>query len=411
MKGMSANALESWSLNKVDIVKSDLSLDITTLVETIVIEEDIEKGFITGSLVFADTMNLMETLRMKGEEYIYISFNSFTQELTEKEPYSKLFKISSYQELTEQSLGTKRGVELRFASPAEIYNELCCIRKSFKNTSTSQVVKEMLEILKYEEPMNIEETLFMRDMIMPGITPLEVISFMGQYSMSKETGDSNFYFFENRDGINFVSGTSLLKQEPFEYIVEGTNPTDIQMYRKVSNYQKVKGYDLLEQYRSGSAGMNMIMRDGLRKGYREEAVSFDKVKEQFPLMNNSPALNHDIDTRSTRQQYISTEQMYQYNDKSSYGNMNAIRVINRNAMSTKRSFMEAPGDSDVTAGMLVDLKVSNQLGQASERDSGKWLVAKVRHIISIGAGRYIQELDLISDSNIQREVEQDVSRI
>lgn len=404
MKGMSSNALESWSLNQVSIVRGKNALDITSLVQTLVVEEDIEKGFISGSVAFIDSMNLMETMQMLGEEYIYISFNSFDRDLTDKEPYSKLFRISSYQELSEQNLGTKRGVELSFVTPAEIYNELCNIRKSYSNASSSQVVKEMLDILKVEDKYNIEETLFMKDMIMPGITPLEVIAFMGRYSMSKENGDSNFYFFENRDGINFVSGTTLAKQEPFEYIVEGTNPSDMQMYKKASNYQKIKGYDILEQYRSGAIGLNMIMRDGLRKGYQEEAVTFDSIKKDFPMLNNTPAVPYDGEVNTARQQMISVEQMYQFNGKSSYGNMNAIRTINRAAMSTKRSFIETPGDSDMTAGMLVDLKILNQIGQSSTRDAGKWLVAKVRHIINTNAGRYKQELDLISDSNIIREI-------
>lgn len=405
MKGLSSNALESWSLNQLSVIKGTNAMDISTLVETIVIEEDIERGFITGSIAFVDSMNIMETLEMTGDEHLYISFNSFDSNLEEKDPYSKLFRISSYQEMTEQNLGTKRAIELRFCSPGEIYNELCCIRKSYKNASTNQVVREMLDVLKVEDIHEIEETLFMRDMIMPGITPLEVISFMGQYSMSKETGDSNFYFFENKHGVNFVSGTKLIQQEPFEYIVEGTNPKDYRMFRKVSNYQKVKGYDLLEQFRSGSSGMNMIMRDGMRKGYKESAVSYDSIKKQFPMLNNVPALTYEHSVNNARQQYISTEQMYQYNDKSSYGNMNAIRNINRHSMTTKRSFMEAPGDSDVTAGMLVDLKVSDQQGRPSVRDSGKWLVAKVRHLINVGAGRYTQELDLISDSNIEESTD------
>lgn len=404
MKGMSSNALESWALNKVQIIRGQHALDITALVQTVVVEEDIEKGFVTGSVAFIDSMNLMETMEMLGEEYLYLSFNSFHTDLTEKEPYSKLFRISSYTELTEPNLGTKRGVELCFCTPAEIYNELCNIRKSYSNASSSQIVKEMLEILQVDDTVNIEETLFMKDMIMPGITPLEVIAFMGRYSMSKATGDSNFYFFENRDGIHFVSGTTLVKQEPFEYVVEGTNPTDLNMYRKISNYQKAKGYDVLEQYRSGAIGLNIIMRDGLRKGYQEEALHYDKVKEQFPMLNNTNAVPYAENVQNAKQSFISTEQMYQYNNKSSYGNMYGIRNINRAAMSTKRSFVEAPGDSDVTAGMLLDLKVLNQIGQSSVRDSGKWLVAKVRHIINVNAGRYLQEMDLISDSNIIREI-------
>lgn len=404
MKGMSANALESWSLNQVSIVRGQTALDITSLVQTVVVEEDIEKGFTGGSVAFIDTMNLMETMEMLGEEYIYLSFNSFNKDLTEKDPYSKLFRISRYQELTEPNLGTKRAVELSFCTPAEIYNELCNIRKSYSNASSSQIVKEMLDILKVDDNINIEETLFMKDMVIPGITPLEVISFMGRYSMSKLNGDSNFYFFENKEGINFVSGVTLSKQEPFEYIVEGTNPTDLSMYKKASNYQKVKGYDILEQYRSGAIGLNMIMRDGLRKGYQEQAVTFDEIKTQFPMLNSRSAIPYSGEVKTARQQYISTEQMYQYNNKSSYGNMNANRVINRASMSSKRSFIEIPGDSDMTAGMLVDLKILNQIGQSSSRDSGKWLVAKVRHIINTNEGRYKQELDLISDSNIIREI-------
>lgn len=405
MKGKSINAVESWSLNETILIGgTGTTFDITALTHTLVVEEDIEKGLIRGSIAFTDTMNIMETLEMKGQEYLYLSFNSMNPDMTDKDPYIKLFRVYGYVELTEQNLGTKRLVELRFCTPAELFNEYCNIRKSYKNASSSQIVKEMLEILKVDADFNIEETLFMKDFVIPGITPLEVIAFMGQYSMSKETGDSNFYFFENRNGVNFVSGTKLIGQEPFEYIVEGTNPTDLSMHKKISNYQKAKGYDLIEQAASGAIGLNVMMRDGLRKGYSEEPVDYEKIKSQFPRMNNNSMLTLDeIDIKNAAQKYITIEQMYQFNNKSSYGNMSAIRQINRSSMSTKRSFVEAPGDSDLTAGMIVDLKVLNQMGKSSLRDSGKWLVTKLRHIIDVNAGRYRQEMDLISDSNIIRE--------
>lgn len=401
MKAMSANALESWSLNQVSLTHDTQTLDITTLIQTIVIEEDIERGLITGSVAFIDTMNLLETLGMKGDDYLYISFNSLNSELTEKEPYQKLFRVSGYVELSEQNLGTKRAVQLEFASPAEVLNEVRSISKSYVNSSSNQIVNEMLTILEVpEEQRKIEETLFMKDMIIPNISPLEVISFMAKTSISKETGDSNFYFFENREGIQFVSGQKLIKETPFEIVVEGTNPTDLSMYKKSSNYQKAKGYDMMYQYRSGAAGLNMMMRDGLRKGYKEEAISFATVKEQFPRLNEIDAVIIETTPETMKQEFISVEQMYQFNGKSSYGNMTANRIINRESLGTKRSFLETPGDSDMGAGMLIDLKIANQNGQVSTRDSGKWLIAKCRHIININIGQYRQELDLISDSNI-----------
>lgn len=400
MKGMSANALESWALNQVSILKGDQMFDITTLIQTVVVEEDMQKGLISGSIAFIDTMNLLETIGMTGDERLYLSFNSYTSDLTEKDPYTKLFSISRYQEYSEPNLKTKNAVQLEFCTPAEITNELSHVSKSYKNTSNSQIVKEMLDVLKIDDEINIEETLFMKDIVVPNITPLEVISWMGQYSISKENGDSNFYFFENRNGVNFVSGQSLSKQEAFEIIVEGTNPTDLKMHKKASNYQRVKGFDMLEQNRSGASGLKIMMRDGLRKGYKEETVTFESVKENFPVLNTESAVVIPEEVKNARQIYISTEQMYQYNNKSSFGNMYANKIINRMSMSTKRSFLETPGDSDMTVGMLLDIKTLNQIGRSSVRDSGKWLVTKCRHIINVNDGRYRQELDLVSDSNI-----------
>lgn len=400
MKGMSANALESWALNQVSILKGEQMFDITSLIQTLIVEEDMQKGLISGSVAFIDTMNLLETIGMTGDERLYISFNSFTSDLTEKDPYTKIFQIKKYSEYSEPNLKTKTAVQFEFCTPAEIYNELCTVSKSYVNTSNSQIVKEMLEILKVDANITIEDTLFMKDLVVPNITPLEVVSWMGQYSLSKENGDSNFYFYEDRDSINFVSGQTIAKKEPFEIVVEGTNPTDLKMHKKASNYQRVKGYDMLEQYQSGASGLKMMMRDGLRKGYTEETVTFNKVKEEFPVLNTNSAVVVPEDVETARQVYISTEQMYQYNNKSSYGNMYANKLINKMSMTTKRSFLETPGDSDMTVGMIIDLKILNQIGRSSVRDSGKWLVNKCRHIINVNDGRYRQELDLVSDSNI-----------
>ena len=298
----------------------------------------------------------------------------------------------------------RRVVQLHFASLPEVQNEFFRVSKSYHSAGVDAIVKDMLKIVGVEpSDMQVEPTLYNKDIVIPNLTPIEVISYLTECVQSGKddsNGDSNFYFFEDRDAVWFVSGTTLAKRDPMLTLVfEGTS--DIYMYNKVIDFARVRGYNLYDQLRSGGLGSTVHSHSLVNKSYKTFYHSDDDVKSNFPRMNTEKWYGGNIEAnRDAHVEFRSEDQMYQFLNVGSRGNAAAIRSVNRSGLQAKRAVALIPGNTDLTAGDIIDMKIVKDSETANISDSGRWLISSLTHIIN--KETFKTNIELISDSDIRR---------
>ena len=399
----STTAYENFTIERIVLLQGNEGYDISEIFKSISITEGITGGLLNGTLDFVESMNIIDSMNPRGDEKLQVSFRSVHMNGEDAKTYSKLFKIVHYEDVTNSNTMTKKYVRIHFVSDPEMKNEYSRISKSYKNTSIHFIVSEMLRIIGFPETMmSVEKTLYNRDIVIPNMTPLSVIAHLAQHAQSSEPnakGDSNFYFYEDIDGVKFVSGSTLLSKDPVVDLMYAASH-DISMYNHVVKFQRVRGYNIPEQYRNGGIGSDVYSHSIQNKLYTYSYNDYDNVKSVFPKVNPEKWYGGEIEPkRNTSVQLVPEDQMYKYINIGSNGNSNAIRSVNRTSMQSKRALIQIPGNSDISCGHIVNIIAGDMNGEMASKDAGRWLVNSLTHILT--RETYFMNAEIISDSDMR----------
>ncbi|ADM80175.1 hypothetical protein phiAS5_ORF0332 [Aeromonas phage phiAS5] len=402
---ISQSALENFTIDHIIIMQGDTGYEVSDAFYSLEINEGMTKGFMSGTLVINNSIDLLDgALNPRGDEYIEVSFYHKYPGGAAGQIFTKMFRVNSYKDFVDANAMNRGLVEFKFESFGSIENEFIRVSKSYKNTGTHAIVDDMLKLLGYQDlQIRIEPTLHNKDIVIPNLTPVEVISYLVNHSQSGDSttkGDSNYYFFENRDFVNFVSGSNLINADPVAVYTYG--PTIDQNFQgQLIKFARDRGYNLRDQARGGSFGVTVMSNSLIDKSYKVTPLEVESVKEVYKTLNADKWYGGSLSNNRKACMIMSCEdQMYQHLNTGSNGNSLGIQRVNRSNLSAKRAFARIGGNTDITSGSVIDLKVPSVGGNSNERDTGKWLVFSVRHLIT--RDNYTMDLELMSDSDIRR---------
>lgn len=402
---ISTNSLENFTIERILVMQGENGFEVSDAFYSIEINEGMTKGFMTGVLTIKNDADFLDVaMNPRGDEYIEISFYHKYPGGASGKKFTKLFRVNSYKEFTDANTMSRGVIEFHFESVGSIDNEFVRVSKSYSNVGTHVIVADMLKLLGYKDiDMKIEPTLYNKDIVIPNLTPIEVIGHLVNHSQSGDSitkGDSNFYFFENRDQINFVSGSSIVNTAPVAtYVYNMTSDQNFQ--GKVIKFVRDRGYNLRDQARNGAFGVTVISNSLVDKSYKVTPLEVESVKAVYKTLNTDKWYGGTVgNNRDSCILMSSEDQMYQYLNMGSNGNSLGIQRVNRSNFNAKRAFARIGGNTDITSGSVIDLKVPSMSGNSNNRDSGKWIVFSVRHFLT--REQYFMDLELMSDSDIRR---------
>ena len=215
---MSLNFVSEFDLQEAIIFSVDgVALNLLNDVNLISINifEDIFKNGISGSIIFADTNNMIENLPIVGQEIF--AFKATTPGLNDdnidftENPFI-IYKV----ERSEDVSVSANIVELLFVSPESITNYRRRISKSYTDT-IDNIVDDVLTnelLINTNKNIEIEPTVGNRKIIAPNSNPFKFIEKLSREAISKNYGGSpHFLFFENKNGFHFKPLQTLYEQD------------------------------------------------------------------------------------------------------------------------------------------------------------------------------------------------------
>ena len=389
---------ENHVINHVRLINSNGDgYDMTETFQALSIKEDIIQGFMRGYIVFDDTMDLLDDLGLYGDDVIKVDFTSKDKNYNVIQGgIRKTFNIVSYNRIPDKENGNRWAVRLNFVSYPEYNDEKIKISRSFKNMSSSQFIDYTLDLLEYEEERNIESSLYARDFIVPNISPLQMVEFFTRNSQSKENGSGDYYFFENGDGINFITSHSMINSEPVARLVKKPT-TDITDYNVIQSYERSKGYDIPDQYRYGGFGMRVFSSDLFNKTYKYEQFSLSDVKSNVGYLN-SGLYPEDKEQAYSHVQFYPRNGFYENIDRSQVGHFAPQRTIGKTLLTARIANLTIAGNVDVRAGKVINVLVPKTDNSKNPNESGKAVVLSVLH--NLTRKQYTQDITIASDSVI-----------
>lgn len=399
VENKSTNHIEHFTVKHVRFGQNGVWLDFTPVYNAIVINEDIESGFVQGYILILDNV-LGPKDSMNGTEYLDISFTSTGANYEEFDSYTKQFRITKFEQEQETNAGNVRLMRLNFVSNPSVYNDSIKLRRSYENTTPSEFISHICDVLGSTMPKNIEETLYTQSFVAPNVSPLDMVNWIKTVSISKSTLGSDFYFWENRDGINYQC-LDTMKNKKVKHVLRFLPPSEMfnYKYNAILSIHKPKGYDIQDDIRHGGAGATLYTQDLVTKEY----IKHIALPESIPTLNpvNPRGEGYESNT-DAYVKYWPHEGVYEVLDLGMTAHSVMARSMSKTTINFRTIVVEIPGNVDIMSGDIVELKIPGSDGGKSLKidESGKYLVKKLRHIITQSSIH--TQLELVTDSNIER---------
>lgn len=406
------------SIDNVSVVTSKgLTQNITNQILAIEIYEDLFSPFTSGIVTVKDSFDFVNLFPFIGEEYLNVKI--YTPSFEKKDYISQQFYIYK---IADRILTGDRTVvyQLHFISKEAIVDVNKHVSKAYSG-KVSDIVKEILVSpdngLETKKNLVIEQTSNVTKFISNYWTPVKSLLYASDTAINNN-GSANYIFFENRNGLNFVSLEYLYKQEVKQEFVYDNYARDVlkdgrSLFNLNEDYKRIIDLDIpvVQDYMSrASSGMfasKIITHDILTKKY---------LVKNYDIANDYPKTTHlnqngVISTKNIRHpnsRIINMTKYYGAFDK--FTDVSNAKSIQRRlsqlaqAETTKLNVIVA-GRTDYTVGMKVKVKL-NKVEPISSKESndditdkilsGYYIVSAINHYIN--RDKHECNMELIKDS-------------
>lgn len=400
-------ASSDYKLIALNLITSDGKvIDISGLMVELNIFEDIFSPVMTGSVVLGDALDLISSFNLHGNEYIQIQVDKPSL----NNPIKKIFRTYK---ISDRSLGSNglQNYTIHFCSEELFLSIEGLVSKSYKGLRIDQMVSDLLLNKLRVSPAKIktiEQTSGVFDIIIPRMNPLEAISWLTPraYGPNKNL----FFFYESRDGFNFVSYESLL-QIPV-YQVYGFNiktSQDPVLNSNTFNLLHItQDFDMLKAMRSGAFSSTLATYDIVNRQFSATNFNVKQLANNATLNKFLPA--NDFQNRFGQSVFQTDGNMLKFvitTDSDPTFNPANIKkwlpqtVSRLGQLNTFKIVGSIPGDIQLKVGTIIGLVVPKMVIQDSKTANdpvrtGSYLVSSIHH-------KFVQDIsttivELLSDS-------------
>jgi len=277
-----------YYLKALTIITSDGQIvDLKNNYIELNIYEDLFAACMTGTVLMGDALDLVANFKLHGNEWLQIEVDKPSL----NKPIQKVFRIYKIGKRDFKTASLQNYI-IYFCSEEMVLSSQRFMSKSYKGMIISDMVKDiMLNQLGVSSNKSSnglwDKTTGLFNIIVPRMNPLEAIQWLSTRAYSS-TG-TLFFFFENRDGFNFVSYETLAKipvyQKYYKIPKLTTNAQD--NINSVNYLQIVQDFDILSSGRYGAFGSSIITYDLVNRKF--SGAQFDP--NQFTLLNDNLPIN------------------------------------------------------------------------------------------------------------------------
>ena len=393
------------------------TVDVTNQVIGIEIFEDLFSPFITGNLMFKESLDIPNLVPLTGEEFVRIQIRTPTFEGKNRVIDSEFYL---YKMTDKQMIGDRNQIyRLHFISKEAVVDLNKKISKSFSGKISElakHFIKDINDGLETDKDAIIQDTSNNVKYISNFWSPIKNLNYLTDTACNNRD-NANYIFFQNRNGFNFVSLESLYYQNPnaqefiFDSWLREHDSTGKNIRRVEEEYKRIidinipQAYDHMENNRAGMYSSKLITHDILTKKY--SARNFDMRSEFF---NNNHLNQYPLSSKNNIHRPASTiiTSPKYYNNFDKYGDVTNTRTMQRRLSTLQqaegnRIEITVPGRTDYTVGMKVGVKL-NKTQPISKQDtdyydkifSGNYLIGAINHFIT--REKHECQMELIKDS-------------
>ena len=407
---------------------SGAKVDLSEQYATVSIFEDIFSNFITGTISFVDTNNLITNLPIVGQEKLLLKLTTpngddvsnrlSSIDFTDNPLY--VYKVSNKVQVNDNTVA----YTLSFTTGEAIRANRIRLAQSFEGEPAVDIVQKILrdsELLSSTKEYYYELTSNNFKFVAPNIRPMLFVNGLARRSLSKEYNNApTFLFYETIKGFYFRTIDSMMDRKNPRFIYRELTPNTIPEgesrpnaainLTNIMNYSVLPSTDVMMNMRNGMYGSHLTQIDLLNKTVEKYTYNyFDSFAEDVhadeynaygsqkaPLASEArDDFNNrlsDYDNAATYMQIVDRDSPNgllagRYDSQYDYMGTDIWLQRRRGRFSALDSAItlrvEVPGNTTLQVGDLVGIEMRNQgILAEDKRDpyfSGRYLVRKLRH--------------------------------
>lgn len=392
------------------------SADLIPFLSAMEIFEDIHSPFLQAQIDVIETESLIETLPIVGDEYVVceirvkgvtnsanrlIKFDLDVYKIEDEQTYkhrstsyrlrciSKTFKNNANARVRKYYIGTQDA----------IVQEICDAQLSIVKGNKREAVK-----IKRFDPCEFEEGY-----IFPNWHPIGCIKKLCKNASSVEYKDSDYFFYEDLDGLHFVSASFMIESKVIKpqsgknfkpVIIQ--NFTDSSSDFNITDYHKKHSFDTVKNVNNGMHGTTLIHHDLVNRRWREDGSdylgTFHDFKHNAFTQLTLLAGEEEQKNRIQLMPMNGIDNPGVYTDEF-YRDIKKKQVIRQ--MQTEQNLMvlEIDGEPKIKVGYPIDFEFMSIKGETeiqNDKLRGEFLITKIRHVFM--REEYKQFVEISKDS-------------
>lgn len=408
-----ANNTLDFKVNKLSIVlKTNQTLDITSLFQEIDFYDSIFSPCMSGKVLIHDANGIFSAYKIDGTETLIVDMEKI--DCTAK--LKRNFVI--YANKNQKALSDKKtSYEFNFVSKEYLNSRGLTVNKTYRKTYTEiveTILKEELGI-KSDQIYLTEPSVGVRDVVFSGKNPLSCIFDCAKKAVNSELSPT-FMFFENVLGYNFISLSTLAIQSPIytlNYDASNFTATKEDSLFRIKKYEVIQDFNVLDNFKYGTYGStahlyNISERrmlictkegDSLKTGFNQLNPGSSLVNPYYNsalsnIMSFPIGERHISGTVSGIVTSTDSDSINRGDDSLNYIQQRPAQL---KLYTNMRIRVIVPGNFDLSSGQIVNVKIpiAGMVTEDNSEDtrlSGKYIIIASRHIIRFDSHQTILEL-------------------
>lgn len=342
------------------------NIEVTRLFLNLEIYENIFDKFLSGKIIIADTIDLISNFNLIGNETININLYTINSDKNINLSF-KIYKVNP-ENKTNNNLYKRKTIELFFCS-----NELIEQKNNISKKLIGQgnqlisdlLTTNLLSNKTFNYDSSNELTIFSNFW-----SPSKIIDFI---CANSENNYKDYIFFENLNGFNFKTISSLINVDPIHDITFKKDDDSLMMNNNIHFFKFSSYYNILDSLKNGLFGNTFYSPNNINN-------EFDKVSNT--LIDN---LN-DIVTNGNRRYFDDSLSNIENNIGLNYYNpdISLNRLTSLKMLTNYNLSIRLNGDFTRKSGDNLNIYFPNLDNESiiNESFNGNWFILGIKHIIS-----------------------------
>ena len=389
------------SIRKAEIVSQNGTYhNIIPQILNVQIFEDMFSPFITGSIIVRESLDFANLFPLVGEEIVNLEIATPSLNKRLKGQFF-IYKMSD-----RDTLGDKSVVyQLHIISRESVIDLNKKISRPFSGKVSeiaTQILNEPTVGLETDKSVIVEPTANSTKYISNFWSPVQNLNYLCSTALNRNKSPT-YLFFENREGLNFISLDTMYTPEILQTFVNDKYARDNQRggggsiknidedFKRIQQIRIPQTFDYMDRISSGMQASNLILYDFTKKQYSVKTFDMLKGYDENKHLNFYPVISNN---QTRRADSTILRSFRYYANFSGYGD-----VTNNNSIQKRISLLKqaesfkveivVPGRWDYTVGKKVNLQLTRIEPLAKEdidtKDklySGTYLIAAINHYVS-----------------------------